>query len=113
MFKSRPAKDDMTVTEPVRKAVMATAMVTESTNRHSWMVDPKHSGRALGSLIGGETASPRSASSAINMLQPSTEANKSKKATRTFGGALVLMLYMKDRMACHQPAKAAPRTGQN
>jgi hypothetical protein len=32
---------------------MATAMVTESTNKHSWTVDLKHSGRVLGSLIGG------------------------------------------------------------
>jgi hypothetical protein len=50
MFKSFAAKELMTVMEPVRKEVMATAIVTRLTNRHSWSVDLKHSGRALGSL---------------------------------------------------------------
>jgi len=40
----------MTVIDPVRKLVMATAIVTEAMNMHSWKVDVKHSGRALGSL---------------------------------------------------------------
>jgi hypothetical protein len=57
MFKSRPAKLDMTVMLPVRKLVIATAMVTDNTKRHSCSVDWKHAGRALGSislsLIGG------------------------------------------------------------
>ena len=35
MSKSLPAKDDITVTDPHRKDVMATAMVTEATNKHS------------------------------------------------------------------------------
>jgi hypothetical protein len=55
MFKSRPAKELMTVMDPVRKLVMATAMVTDAMNMLSWNVDVKHSGRALGSravLIG-------------------------------------------------------------
>jgi hypothetical protein len=54
MFKSRAAKELMTVMEPVKKLVMATAMVTEAMNMHSWNVDVKHSGRALGScsLVG-------------------------------------------------------------
>jgi hypothetical protein len=50
MFKSFAAKELMTVMEPVRNEVMATAIVTRLTNRHSWSVDSKHSGRALGSL---------------------------------------------------------------
>lgn len=62
---SLPAKEDMTVTEPVKKDVMATAMVTDNTNKHSWMVDLKHSGRASGSLIGGELVSPSSGSFVI------------------------------------------------
>jgi hypothetical protein len=42
------------VTEPWRNDDMATAIVTESINKHSWTVDPKHSGRASGrfSVIG-------------------------------------------------------------
>jgi hypothetical protein len=35
MSRSRPAKEDRTVTLPVRNEVMATAIVTESTKRHS------------------------------------------------------------------------------
>lgn len=56
MPKSLAAKLLMTVTEPVKKLVMATAMVTDMTNKHSWSVDLKHSGLAFGSLslIGGE-----------------------------------------------------------
>lgn len=30
---------------------MATAIVTESTNKHSWIVELKHSGRASGSQV--------------------------------------------------------------
>lgn len=40
----------MTVIDPVRMLVMATAIVTESTNRHSCSVDLKHAGRAFGSF---------------------------------------------------------------
>jgi len=50
MLRSRAAKELMTVIDPVRKLVMATAIVTEAMNMHSWKVDVKHSGRALGSL---------------------------------------------------------------
>jgi hypothetical protein len=64
MPKSLPAKELMTVIEPVKKLDMATAIVTDMTNRHSCSVDLKHSGRALGSLslIGGETSLPSAAS---------------------------------------------------
>ena len=48
----------MTVTEPPRKEVIATAIVTDSTKSISWMVDLKHSGRALGSLIGSDSDAP-------------------------------------------------------
>lgn len=53
---SLPAKLLMTVIAPDKKLVIATAIVTENTNKHSCSVDLKHSGRALGSrsLIGGE-----------------------------------------------------------
>jgi hypothetical protein len=50
MPKSRAAKELITVIEPVRMLVIATAMVTESTKRHSWSVDLKHAGLALGSF---------------------------------------------------------------
>ncbi len=49
MFKSLPAKELVTVREPFRKLVMATAMLTDRMNKHSWKVDPKHSGLAFGS----------------------------------------------------------------
>ena len=65
--KSLPAKVDKTVTVPVRKELIATAIVTEKTNRASWRVDLKHSGRALGSLIGGGTSCFDWAVSAISM----------------------------------------------
>jgi hypothetical protein len=48
--KSLAAKELITVMEPVRNEVIATAIVTRLTNRHSWSVDLKQSGRALGSL---------------------------------------------------------------
>jgi hypothetical protein len=51
MPRSRPAKELMTVMEPVKKLVMATAIVTETINMHSWNVDVKQSGRELGSLL--------------------------------------------------------------
>jgi hypothetical protein len=56
IFKSLPANEDITVTEPTRKEDIATAIVTERTKRHSWSVDLKHSGRASGSrmMIGGD-----------------------------------------------------------
>jgi hypothetical protein len=50
MPRSFAAKLLITVIEPVRKEVIATAIVTKPTNKHSWSVDMKHSGRALGSL---------------------------------------------------------------
>jgi hypothetical protein len=64
MPRSLPAKLLMTVMEPVRKLDMATAIVTDMTNKHSCRVDLKHSGRALGSLslIGGDISLPRAAS---------------------------------------------------
>jgi hypothetical protein len=63
MPRSFPAKELMTVIEPVKKLDMATAIVTDMTNKHSCSVDLKHSGRALGSLslIGGETSLPSAA----------------------------------------------------
>lgn len=51
IFNSRPANELITVIDPVKKLVMATAMVTEITKRHSCKVELKHSGRALGSLV--------------------------------------------------------------
>ena len=48
--RSLAAKELMTVIEPVRTLVMATAMVTDNTKRHSWSVDLKQAGRALGSF---------------------------------------------------------------
>ena len=64
MPRSRAAKELMTVIAPVKKLVIATAIVTETMNMHSWNVDVKHSGRALGSLslIGCESAAKSSAS---------------------------------------------------
>jgi len=52
MPNSLAAKLLITVIDPVRKLVIATAMVTEITNRHSCSVDVKHAGRALGSWAG-------------------------------------------------------------
>ena len=73
IFKSLPANELMTVMEPVKKLVMATAMVAEITNRDSWTDDLKHSGRALGSLvaIGAEWWLPVLASRTAAMLQDS------------------------------------------
>lgn len=74
MPRSRAAKLDITVIEPVRKLDMATAIVTDMTKRHSCNVDLKHVGRALGSvsMIGGEGALASAASfSGLNgMLKP-------------------------------------------
>jgi hypothetical protein len=67
MPKSLAANELMTVIDPVKKLVMATAIVTESTKRHSWSVDLKHAGRAFGSvsscsLIGDVECAPSSGS---------------------------------------------------
>jgi hypothetical protein len=71
--RSLAAKLDMTVMEPVRKLDMATAIVTDMTNRHSCSVDLKQAGRALGSvsLIGGEEvlSSAASFSGSAGMLR--------------------------------------------
>jgi hypothetical protein len=79
MPKSRAANELMTVMEPVKKLVMATAIVTDKTNKHSWSVDLKHSGRALGSfsLIGGVRGLPSSASaSAVAIVAQRWERNE-------------------------------------
>jgi hypothetical protein len=70
MPKSLAAKELITVIEPVKKLVMATAIVTDKMNRHSWNVDLKHSGRALGSwsLVGGVIGLPSSASASAAMV---------------------------------------------
>jgi len=47
--KSLPAKLLITVTLPNKKLVIATAIVTEATNKHSCVVELKHSGRSFGS----------------------------------------------------------------
>jgi hypothetical protein len=64
ILNSLPAKLLITVIAPVRKLVIATAIVTDVTNRHSCSVELKHSGRAFGSLslIGGARVVPSSAS---------------------------------------------------
>jgi hypothetical protein len=73
MARSLAAKLDMTVMEPVRKLDMATAIVTDMTNRHSCSVDLKQAGRALGSLslLGGEEvlSSAASFSGSAGMLR--------------------------------------------
>jgi hypothetical protein len=70
MPRSLAAKELITVIDPVRILVMATAIVTDSTKRHSWSVDLKHAGRALGSfplrsLVGVVGQRPSSGSVAI------------------------------------------------
>jgi hypothetical protein len=77
----------MTVMEPVKKLVMATAIVTETMNMHSWNVDVKQSGRELGSLllIGCEmvVASSASVSASIlladDVLKQEHKANEAKR----------------------------------
>jgi hypothetical protein len=77
----------MTVMEPVKKLVMATAIVTETINMHSWNVDVKQSGRELGSLllIGCErvVASSASVSASIlladDVLKQEHKANEAKR----------------------------------
>ena len=68
--RSLAAKELITVIDPVSILVMATAIVTDSTKRHSWSVDLKHAGRALGSfslrsLVGVVGQLPSSESIAI------------------------------------------------
>lgn len=70
MPRSLAAKELMTVIDPVRKLVIATAIVTERMKRHSCSVDLKHAGRALGSfslcpLIGVDGQLPSSESVVI------------------------------------------------
>jgi hypothetical protein len=64
ILNSLPAKLLITVIAPVKKLVIATAIVTDITNRHSCSVEVKQSGRVFGSLtlIGGARAVPSSAS---------------------------------------------------
>jgi hypothetical protein len=63
MPRSLPANELMTVIAPPKKLDMATAIVTDTTNKHSCSVDLKHSGRALGSLsLIGKTSLPSAAS---------------------------------------------------
>jgi hypothetical protein len=64
ILNSLAAKLLITVIDPDKKLVIATAIVTENTNIHSCSVEVKHSGRALGSrsLIGGTEEEPSSVS---------------------------------------------------
>ena len=48
IFRSLPTKEVITVTEPPVNEDIATAIVAVRTNRISWAVDMKHSGRAPG-----------------------------------------------------------------
>jgi hypothetical protein len=63
--RSLPTNEELTITEPVRNEFIATAMVTDKTNNASWNVELKHSGRAFGSCIGGDSSAVELASSDI------------------------------------------------
>lgn len=68
MCKSFAANELIMVIAPCRKVVIATAMVTDMTNKHSWNVEEKHFGRALGFswLYVRERAVPDSASASLS-----------------------------------------------